>query len=481
MILKNRIGLKKYSHIKCIIYILFIFQSITLTIQAQTVTGFGLGASDGFFYRGFVSAVYVDHVNNHIWAGGTYMYMDTIPCYGISRWDGSKWQNLGTGLIDSTGYSGVRVSDIKRFQNEIYVTGNFSTIGGLTTKTGLAKWDGNQWQVIPGTLLSTGYQAKAGPFKMVEYNNELILVGKIDSLDSNPAKVVSWNGSVWKSIGKNFQGNPCDFNAINAVDVFNNELYVAGNMNCNTPDEEYVYKLVDTTWVQVGTGFNGDCWLNTFANYQNKLYVGGYFSTQGGNVDNSLVYLENGNFMPTNGGTLPANLLDLQEHKGELYAAGQINFAGFQPVDRIAKWNGNQWLNTGVSVYDTLTIGKKGTITAMSEYNGKLLVAGTFTRINNTQANSIALIDFSTSGINLKQDDKNLTLYPNPTSDILTIKVENGNREGSVKLFNQLGQIVYSQINGVFQPVDVSTFAKGVYFAEVRQEDKVMRQKVVVE
>ncbi len=450
--------------------------------SAQTITAFGSGTTDtALSGQGVIRVAYVDPITNDLYAGGDFEFAGGKRCYGIARWNGTEWFPLGGGLVDSLGYFYYHVQDIKRLNNEIYIGGNFNFVDGVNSP-GISRYNGNTWQKVGDSL-----KARGGPYgtiiRMEVFNNELYVVGLFDSIGTLKSKsIAKWDGINWNDMSNGFPTSNCYVDRyMNTVKAFNNELYVGGNMNCS-PNEEYLLKRVGNSWVQVGQPFNGDVWLNYLTEFQNKLYVGGYFFAQNGNVDNGLVYIDNNITMPTAGGVLPSNCDVMQAHRGELYVAGQIDNAGSQPINRIGKWDGTQWLNTGLSVTDSNRLSDpRGTILSMTEYNGKLLVAGSFTHINNTPANNIALIEFPKVGINENKDDKNLTIFPNPTSNLLNIQLEKGLQEGSIKLYNQLGQVVYSQTKGVFQPIDVSTFAKGVYFAEVKQEDKVMRQKVVVE
>ena len=450
--------------------IVILFFGLINYVKGQIISTFGTGTSGNV---ATVRCTFVDSIDNSLYIGGNFTKVNGINCWGIARWNGTQWDTLGSAMKPippSNMFSYIR--NIVRYKNEIYVTGNFREIGGKKI-SGLARWNGTEWNDVGGKLKRIGQTDLVSAFALEVYNNELYVTGNFDTIGSTRCtRIAKWDGINWANLGDGHHPT-CYQDGITALTHYQGELYVAGNINCSFQPEP-ISKLVGTNWVDVGPGLFGGGWVNKLKEFNGKLYVAGYFSTQSGNIDNNLISTDGINYFGTSGGVMPSNCLALQEYNGELYVGGQIDYAGFQAINRIAKWNGSQWLPTLLDI-------SGGTIESMALYNGKLLLAGSIFTINNVQANNIALIEFPKVGINENQQDKNLNIFPNPTTNFLNIQIKKGIQEGSVKLYNQLGQVVYSQTKGVFQPIDVNTFAKGVYFAEVKQEDKVMRQKVVVE
>lgn len=474
--------MKKY------LFIIFTLLSIQLS-TAQTITPLGLGTRGSFgnFHDGEIRALFVDDSTNNLYVGGNFPYMDGVLSYGLARWDGTNWHQMGSGIIDINqtppGTNGA-IQDIIKYKSEIYVCGTFQKINSQPINT-IAKWDGTNFVSIGNFVTSGNGSSYAIGSEMHVLNEELYLVGRFDSINSVAVNnIAKWDGSTWTSLSGGF-GLGCDNYQVNSITDFEGDLYVGGNLNCN--QVERIYKYNGIQWAQAGPDITGDSWVNKLYVFKNQLYIGGYFFAAAGNADNCFMIYDKlaNSFLPTAGGTLPSNLKEMYAYQDNLYVVGQLDYSGNQLNGRTAKWNGTAWQNSNMILISNsqtppMPGGGVGTAFEMVEYQNKLVVAGSINGINNVTAYGIAMVDF-TVGLPTKQNDKNLTIFPNPTNNLLNIQIKKGLQEGSVKLYNQLGQVVYSQTKGVFKNIDVSTFAKGVYFAEVRQEDKVMRQKVVVE
>jgi hypothetical protein len=85
--------------------------------------------------------------------------------------------------------------------------------------------------------------------------------------------------------------------------------------------------------------------------------------------------------------------------------------------------------------------------------------------------------------VNIKNDYKEnntINIYPNPSNDIINIKIENINN-AIIEIYNVSGSLVFSkEFNSKVEKIDISDYSKGVYMVKVRQADAVYIGKVVV-
>jgi hypothetical protein len=92
------------------------------------------------------------------------------------------------------------------------------------------------------------------------------------------------------------------------------------------------------------------------------------------------------------------------------------------------------------------------------------------------ESSTDTLVIFLITGINPLKD-KEVLIYPNPTSDYVTIK---GEDRFTLKITNSIGKIVYeNNINGSIQ-IDASYYQRGVYILQLITPDSVIRTRKMV-
>jgi hypothetical protein len=76
------------------------------------------------------------------------------------------------------------------------------------------------------------------------------------------------------------------------------------------------------------------------------------------------------------------------------------------------------------------------------------------------------------------ENTADVAVYPNPTSDYVTIQALNMNH---ITVLNTIGQVVYdANVEGSLQTLDMSQYEAGVYMVRVATENGVKTQRVVV-
>ena len=76
----------------------------------------------------------------------------------------------------------------------------------------------------------------------------------------------------------------------------------------------------------------------------------------------------------------------------------------------------------------------------------------------------------------IKVEDKKIALYPNPTSGIVYVELDNA---FDAVVYNYQGQVVMREYNNEGQ-LDLSNLQPGIYFIEIRDVRDVMIEKVIV-
>ena len=169
------------------------------------------------------------------------------PAY-FSKYDGTNWTLLGAELGDG-GVSSVAVSG-----GYVYVTGRFTSVGGVTVNN-IARWNGSTWSALGGGLPTnpTGVLvrvAKMGP--------DLVATGNFTIADGAPANYIArWNGSSWSPMGAGLNG------IAGTATVAGGDVWVSGlftTAGCNL--SAYLARWRENVW----TGSTNTDW-HTSANW----------------------------------------------------------------------------------------------------------------------------------------------------------------------------------------------------------------------
>ena len=92
---------------------------------------------------------------------------------------------------------------------------------------------------------------------------------------------------------------------------------------------------------------------------------------------------------------------------------------------------------------------------------------------------------FEPTSIPFIVDENNLALcsvYPNPTSDNLTVDLGDLNGVNTnIKLYDSSSKLVFEKKSTSTLIIDVSGFSKGIYSLEISNNEHLIRRKVIIE
>lgn len=128
----------------------------------------------GGLYGTFSSVQKLNIHDGRLYVSGTFSAcppygVPTNPGSGIVAWDGENWDDLGGGTC---GAGVPDVMGVTWWNDDLYVSGRFSMIGGVPTGK-LARWDGEQWC----SLLPPGFFSTGGANTLAVYNDSLYVGG----------------------------------------------------------------------------------------------------------------------------------------------------------------------------------------------------------------------------------------------------------------------------------------------------------------
>jgi len=161
---------------------------------------------------------------------------------------------------------------------------------------------------------------------------------------------------------------------------------------------------------------------------------------------------------------------------GNIIAIGAPNNKNSGHV-RVCQNISDTWVKQGNDIDGEFTVDQSGISVSLSS-DGRVLAIGAPFNIGGGN-NSGHVRVYNISGKLSKNDfvSQNFNIYPNPTSDILNISLENNLVLDHVTIYNNLGQVVKTATENV---IDVTQLAKGLYFVEVTTNQGKATKKVII-
>lgn len=384
--------------------------------------------------------------DGNLYIGGNFMGSQGDTCFWSAYFDGLTLIRHTT-LI---GGSGIRAFDV--FENELYSVDALHHSFAL----GVSKWDGNTWLDAGST----------------NYSHSTIYA------DNGDLYVVSDNGLIRvKSAGGSFQtfydfaGN----GSITSIIRYNNQLIFAGSFtDINGVPFDNVAQWDGTTWSALGSGISSG--TSCMAILNNELYVAGIDEAGGQSIDELAKW--DGTTWTDAGAGLTGfdEINDMVTYYNVLFIAGRFDVIGTVTTHDVAKWDGSAWGGLNLAHYDH-------SITSIEAYNNEIYV-GSF------DFGAGHLFRYKGSvGVEKILEVNSFELYPNPTKEVLNIKADIiGTHNVSVEVVDILGNVlVYNtyELNGILTTsIDCSGLAQGTYILVISDEDSAMvikREKFVVQ
>ena len=103
-----------------------------------------------------------------------------------------------------------------------------------------------------------------------------------------------------------------------------------------------------------------------------------------------------------------------------------------------------------------------------------------------TNSESIDVEVVNCVGIEETEDATSLIVFPNPTNDLINIRLDNPDKDVRLKLVNMEGKEIRSQsaftreANGLYQ-TEVRDLARGIYMLQIEIEGNYQYRKIVVQ
>ncbi len=349
------------------------------------VNGVGNWLTTGFEGTdGVIQTIHNDGSDTY-YVGGQFSTVENVSANNLAVYSiVNGWQALGSG---TNGTVNAITSDS---QGNIYVGGSFSQINGLSASN-IAVWNGSTWSVLRGG--TSGTISKLG----VDSQDNLYAVGIFVSADGVTANNIAvWNGTEWNNLQDANSNGIGTNNGIRSLAFDENDnIYVGGNFS--TAGGNSALRIATwngSNWGALGEGTSG--FVESILVLPDYIYAGGNFDIAGSiNANRIARFNRNSNVWEALDNGVSGNVSALSYDGNFIYAGGSFETVPddspdvFNIMNNIARWNStNGWeaLGKGTSVGVSVGINALAT----SSDNNTILAGGNFTNAGTITANNIA-------------------------------------------------------------------------------------------
>jgi hypothetical protein len=361
----------------------------------------GLARYNGLDYLGFGN--YLSNgvndlklFNGEVVAAGKFRSSGSATLNRVARFTSSQWQPLGAGF-------GRDVNALQVFNGQLFAGGEFFVGDGFSTANYAAVWNGTTWQPTPGL----GNTVNA----LAEYNGTLYAGG------SFTGALATWNGTAWVPFAAATRPN----GAVNALQVFNNQLVVSGSFQTVAspalPNSAYLMAWNGSAWSSFGlTTANTTGGPTSLGIHNNQLHAGGSFTTIGGTLANRIARWNGASFEAIGLGAA-GQVEAITSYNSELVISGSFTQVdGTTGAASIARWNGAQWRPLGGGLSGG-TFGNPTGFALLPHPDGTLRVGGNFTTAGGLPSSGNAIWTGGGGAISITQQPQSDTVCP--SEDIL--------------------------------------------------------------
>lgn len=360
-----------------------------------------------------------------------------------------NWAQIGSDIIGEAIYDDSGESVALSADGSIvaigasYNTGNGNGAGHVRVYKNIS----GVWTQIGADINGEAAGDRSGLHVSISADGNTVAIGSPYSAangeDSGQVRVFQNIAGVWTKIGANINGT-ADTNFGYGVRISGDGSIVAAgapfsNESGNNTGHVRVYQNVSGTWTQIGTDIIGEAALDR-SGYRLAM-----------SADGSIL------------------AIGAYQNDGNGSNSGQV---------RIYKNVSGAWTQIGSDIDGEAANNHNGYSVSLSS-SGSILATGAYLNNGNgASAGHVRVYDLAAVLASDSFVQSNFSVYPNPSNGIINISLDNNLQLEKVNVYNQLGQLIKTEVNSV---LNITGLPYGTYYVEVHTNQGKATKKVMIQ
>lgn len=422
----------------------------------------GLFLSYDFGSDGLMSAV--DTATDCVYLSGVNAFLDSSTKL-ILRYDSN-------GYVVIAQYLGAdAIHDMQMYRGDLYVASSGTVIRdtfGITLAGGvILRFDGLSWD-------DAGIQQIDDQVWGLDVvDDTLYMGGQFQTINGAANRhAARFDGENWTDIPNNPFGQMPNYEHVACFAKYNDKLYMGGLSPDVNDQDLLVYE--DGEWSQVGPGIPGlFTVIRQLQVFNEELYIGGQIIQAEGNPSNGIIRWDGTDFMGLDGGINTSEIFDLEVFEDALIVSGAFSMAGNLAVNGIARWDGAQWCalrtETPGQIIQGMFVLNDSLYSYLAYSDSDLFFQHGFFEIYKWVGGD----DFGPCSIPTGMRDelsKEFALYPNPSSGVFRISTRE--QISKIEVYDSSARLIYYYASDLIDnTLDLTDEPNGLYILKIETEN----------